>query len=79
MRRFFWKGLGSREGRGLASVPWDQVCRPLKLGGFFGVLKLQTMNLALLTKWLSRIMSKEEDLVSLVLVDHNGSYLEWEG
>ena len=53
MRRFFW--TGSKEGRGLALVAWDDICKPTDQGGL-GVPHLKTMNVALLTKWVKRIV-----------------------
>ena len=64
MRMFLWKGSKLRGGKGLVTVPWDTVCRPVKLGGL-GFLKLQTMNLAVLIKWVSWIMSPKENLVTM--------------
>ena len=66
MRRFFWKG--STEGRGLALVAWDDICTPTDQGGL-GVPHLDTMNVALLSKWVIRIMGPEEDVIRSVMRD----------
>ena len=47
---------------------------PVKAGGY-GVLKLHTVNLALLTKRASRIMSSDEDLAILALKEYYGTWL----
>ena len=58
MRLFLWKGTTLRQGRCLAMVSRDVVCRPIKQGGF-GILHVQSMNTALLTKWVTRILAPE--------------------
>ena len=50
MRRFFWKGANPEAGRGMALVSWEDICTPTRQGGL-GVPHLDTMNVALLTKW----------------------------
>ena len=66
MRRFMWKGCGSRQCRGQALVSLASVCRLIQTGGL-GILDLQKMNTALLAKWVARFMSSQEDLVMQVL------------
>ena len=56
----FLKRNGVGEGRYMALVAWDVVCRPLHSGGL-GVLHMQSMNLVLLTRWAGRIMSPLEN------------------
>ena len=70
MRRFFWKR--SKEGRGLALVAWDDICKPTGQGGL-GVPQLKTMNVALLTKWVKRIIGPEEDVIRTVMRDRYGA------
>ncbi len=48
-RAFFWKGHAKVSG-GQCLVGWKTVCRS-KMSGGLGVLSLEDMNLALLTKW----------------------------
>ena len=75
MRRFFWRG--SKEGRGLALVAWDDICTPTDQGGL-GVPHLNTMNVALLTKWVKRIIGPEEDVIRSVMRDKYGAGVNWE-
>ena len=56
MRQFFWKG--NNEGGGLAFVSWEIVYRPTNMG-VLGVLDLSTLSDAMLSKWVSNIMSVE--------------------
>ena len=53
---------------GTIPVSLDMVCRPVKHGG----LNLPTMNLALLSKWVAKIMSSTEELTLKVLRDCYG-------
>ena len=75
MQRFFWKG--SKEGRGLASVAWDDICKPTGQGSI-GVPHLKTMNVALLTKWVIRIVGPEEDVIRAVMRDRYGAGVVWD-
>ena len=77
MRRVLWKGSGEREGRGLAIVSWDMVCRPFKLEGL-RFLVVTSMNLALIKRWVSRIISPKEDWVMRILKDNYGAWMDWE-
>ena len=70
MRRFFLKG--SKERRGMAFVAWDDICTPTDQGGL-GVPHLNTMNVALLTKWVKRIIGPEEDVIRSVMRDRYGA------
>ena len=70
MRRFFWKG--SKEGRGMALVAWDDICTPTGQGGL-GVPHLKMMNMTLLTKWVKRIIGPEEDVIRSVMRDRYGA------
>ena len=54
------------------------MCRPVKLGGL-GVLQLQSINLALLMKWVSMIKSNQENLVLKVLRENYRTWLDWHG
>ena len=73
--RFFWRE--SKEGRGLALGAWDYICTPTDQGGL-GVPHLNTMNVALLTKWVKRIIGPEEDVIKSVMRDRYGAGVEWE-
>ena len=75
MRRFFW--TGSKEGRGMALVAWDDICKPTGQGGL-GVHHLKTMNVALLSKWVKRIVGPEEDVIGAVMRDRYGVGVDWD-
>ncbi|KAK1302387.1 hypothetical protein QJS10_CPB12g00586 [Acorus calamus] len=49
-RRFFWSGVSTASTKP-CTVKWNYICTPKALGGL-GVLELQRMNKALLSKWL---------------------------
>ena len=66
MRSYFWLGSQPEESRGVALVAWTIVCRPVSQGGL-GIRHLQHTNMALLTKWVRRMIQHSEDLVSVVL------------
>ena len=76
MRGFFWRGSRPEEARGTALVTWETVCRPVSQGGL-GVHSLQHTNLAILTKWVSRLLQPAGDLVSVLLQDCYGASLDW--
>ena len=76
MRGFFWRGSRPEEARGTALVASEAVCRPVSHGGL-GIQSLQHTNLALLSKWVCRLLSPSEDLVSVLLLDCYGASLEW--
>ena len=76
MRGFFWRGSCSEEARGMGLVTWETVCRPVSQGGL-GVQSLQYTNLALLTKWVSRLLQSLGDLLSVLLQDCYGASLDW--
>ena len=77
MRSFLWRGPQPDEARGTALVAWSTVCRPINQGGL-GIRHLQHTNMALLTKWVCRMMQPSGDLVTVVLRDEYGSSLDWE-
>ena len=56
MRQFLWKGSKLGQRCGLLMVSWDVVCIPSKTRGL-GFLDAQTMNMALLKKWVARLIS----------------------
>ena len=62
--------------RCLAMISWDVVCQSIK-GGGLGILHMQSINTALLTKWVTRIMGPEEDLAALILRDNYNMGLDW--
>ena len=47
-------------------------------GGGLRVLHLQNMNMALLTKWVARIMGSQEDLTISILRPNYGKGLNWD-
>ena len=49
-RKFLWQGYGSQK-RKYALLNWPTLCIPKRQGGL-GILNLDHMNIALLTKWL---------------------------
>ena len=63
---------GVKGGKGLALVAWDDICKPTGQDGL-GVPHLKTMNVALLTKWVKRIVGPEEDLIKAVMRDRYGA------
>ena len=77
MRSFFWRGSQPDESRGAALVAWSTMCRPVSQGGL-GLRYLQHANMALLTKWVRRIMQLSGNLATVVLRDGYGSLLDWE-
>ena len=66
MHRFFWRGPQSEETQGAALVAWKTMCRPVSQGGL-GIRDLLHTNMALLTKWVCRLMQSSDDLVFVVL------------
>ena len=77
MRSFLWRGPQPDEARGTALVAWSTVCRPINQGGL-GKRHLQHTNMALLTKWVCRMMQPLGDIVTVVPRDEYGSSLDWE-
>ena len=74
IRRFLWNKSGSEQGTGQALVSWEVVCRPTE-DGELRIINIQKMNMALLTKWVARIMSSRDDLVTKVLKESCGTGL----
>ena len=77
MRSFLWRGTQPEETRGAALVAWKIMCRPVSHGGL-GKRNLLHTNMALLTKWVCRLMQPSDDLVSVVLRDGYRPLLDWE-
>ena len=77
MRSFIWRGSQPDEARGTALVAWSTVCRPVTQGGL-GIRHLQHTNMALLAKWVRRMMQPSGDLATVVLRDGHGSSLDWQ-
>ena len=75
MRRFLWRGSQPDEARGTALVAWSTVYRPVTQGGL-GIRYLQHTNMALLTKWVCRLMQPSSDLAKVVLRDGYRSSLD---
>ena len=61
----------------MALVAWDDICMPIDQGGL-GVPHLNTMNVALLTKWVKRIIGPEEDVIRSVMMDRYGACVDWD-
>ena len=76
MQGFFWREPCTEEARGTALVAWEIVCRPVSQGGL-GIHSLQHTNLALLTKWVCRLLLPSGDLVSVLLQDCYGASHDW--
>jgi len=55
-RKFLW--AWGKQSKSIPWVSWDNVCKPLKEGGL-EVKEVKNFNVALLTKWIWRIMSNE--------------------
>ena len=73
-----WKAkVLSKEGRGLALVAWDDICKPTGQGGL-GVPHLKTMNVVMLTKWVIRIVGLKEDVIKAVMRDRYGAGVVWD-
>ena len=66
-RSFFWK-VGREITSSVCLVNWDEVCQPKSQGGL-GVHSLQTMNDALIGKWICRFLNQSE-LLWCQLVNH---------
>ena len=64
--RFFWQGTRPSETKGVALVAWRTVCHLKSLNGL-GIRHPRHTNMALLTKWVSRIMQQSGDLAVVVL------------
>jgi hypothetical protein len=64
-RKFFWTNYGAK-GSEVKLVAWKEVCRPLKEVGL-GVREVGRMNDSLLTKWLARLLGREDYLVGRIL------------
>ena len=74
MGRFFWHGTDTV--RGGALVAWTSVCRPTSDGGL-GIRDLHHNILALLCKWIARVMNPADDALSHLLHEMYGSPLDW--
>ena len=75
MQSFFWRGTQPDVTRGAALVAWKTVCRPVSQGSL-GIRNLLHTNMALLSRWVCRLMQPSDDLVSVVLRDGYGSLLD---
>ena len=77
MWSLLWRGSQPNEARGMGLVAWVTVCRPVNQGGL-GICHLEHTNMALLAKWVRRMMQPSDDLATVVLRDGYGSSLDWE-
>jgi hypothetical protein len=55
--RFFWEGQGNK--RKYHMVAWEDICKPKAQGGL-GVMNTKLMNLALMTKWIWRMLTEDD-------------------
>jgi len=62
MSRFFWKGANLNRKYHLER--WEDLCRPKDQGGL-GITSTKTMNIALMTKWVWKILTEREPQVPL--------------
>ena len=76
MRRFFWQGTETNGTRGRALVKWSTVCRSTTEGDL-GVRNLRHTNIALLMKWVRRMMQAPSNMVTRILMDSYGTELDW--
>ena len=60
----------------MALVAWDDICTPTNQGNL-GVPHLDTMNVALLTKWVKRIIGPEEDVIRSVMMERYRASMDW--
>jgi hypothetical protein len=56
--KFFWEGHGTKKKYHL--IKWSEICKPKDQGGF-GVLGRRKMNLALMVKWIWRLISDDNN------------------
>ena len=77
MRGFFWRGSRQEGSRGVPLVAWETVCQPVSQGGL-GVPHFQHVNMALLTKWVARLMQLFGDIVAAILRDGYSASLDWQ-
>ncbi|KAK1284236.1 hypothetical protein QJS10_CPB21g01211 [Acorus calamus] len=68
-RRFFWRGT-SMETKTPCFVSWDRVCMRRSKGGL-GLLRLDTMNKALLSKWCWNWVAKPEAAWVKLIKEHH--------
>ena len=74
MRRFFWRGTETT--RGGALVAWPTVSRPVAHGGL-GIRHLDDTNMALISKWVIRVMESYRDTVATLLREQYRHSLNW--
>ena len=74
MRSFVWCGTDAAGGGAL--VAWSTVCQLVAHGGL-GVRHLQHTNMALLSKWVIRVMKPSSDMVSILLHESYRHPLDW--
>jgi hypothetical protein len=55
--RFFWEGQGNKMKYHM--VAWEDICKPKAQGGL-GVMNTKLMNLALMTKWIWRMLTEDD-------------------
>jgi hypothetical protein len=76
--RFFWQGNESKRKNRL--VKWDILCQPKDQGGL-GILELNTMNIAVLSKWIYKLLTSNGMWQQLLCNKYVGSkplsQVEW--
>ena len=77
MPSFLWRGSQPDEVQGTVLVAWSIVCWHVTQGGLC-IRHLQHTNMALLAKWVRRMMQISGDLATVVLRDAYRSSLDWE-
>src|SRR5438128_9105769 len=68
--RFYWQGDGSRRKYRLAK--WNILCQPKDQGGL-GIQDLKFKNIALLSKWLFKLLTSESMWQQLLRNKYRGS------
>jgi hypothetical protein len=59
--RLFWEGQGTK--RKYHMVKWEDVCQPKSQGGL-GVINSKMMNIALMAKWIWRILGEPDSEIA---------------
>uniref|UniRef100_A0A251TIJ6 Putative reverse transcriptase domain-containing protein n=1 Tax=Helianthus annuus TaxID=4232 RepID=A0A251TIJ6_HELAN len=70
MRKFLW--TGSKDGKGVHWVSWENVTKPKQYGGL-GVSKLSEVNTALLVKWAWRFKANQGGLWRKIIISLHGA------
>ncbi|RZC85287.1 hypothetical protein C5167_041467 [Papaver somniferum] len=68
MRKFIWDSGGTKQ---IHLVNWEELCKPLKLGGL-GIKSIRMMNKSLLEKWVWRFGEESHSLWHRIIRDKYG-------